>query len=272
MKLSIFLPSIRTFYLNQLYESALKSCKKYDFEFVIAGPFDLPDELKNKSNVKFIKTYAHPTKAAHLAALECSGELIYHTTDDVLFIEDAIDNAIDLFNEKCSDCDAISMRYIESLNHEVKSEFPLRYWTVANACPVPTLNQDWNVNVHFLMTKQAFVEYGGFDCCFEYLTQAGADLLIRMQKYGALIHHSVGNVSTADWSGGSKGAEHRPIQVAQEQFDVPLFWNIWTYQFGSRKFIDLNNYKFFPEKWQRRFGNSSPSSYNELQICNTRLP
>jgi hypothetical protein len=266
MKISIFLPSIRTFYLNQLYESTLKSCKRYDFEFVIAGPFDLPEELKDKSNVKFIKTYSHPTKSAHLAALECSGELIYHTTDDVLFIEDAIDNAIDLFSKKCRPHDIVSMRYVESLNHEAKDEFPLYYWTVGNSCPVPTLDQSWNINVHFLMKKDLFIEYGGFDCCFEYLTQAGADLLIRMQKYGSIVYHSAGNVTTADWSGGSKGLEHKPIQIAQERLDTPLFWNIWTYQFGGRKEIDINNHKFYPEKWERRFGKETPEKYSDLKL------
>jgi hypothetical protein len=263
-KLSIFLPSIRTFYLEKLYESAKMSCKKYDFEFVIAGPFDLPDSLKKIDNIKFIKTYASPTKSAQLAAIECSGELIYHTTDDVLFIENAIDEAIDLYNEKCSKNDVVSMRYIESLNHEAKNEFPLTYWTVGNSCPVPTLNRNWNINVHFLMKKDLFIKYGGFDCCFEYLTQAGADLLIRLQKNGSIVLHSEKNVTTADWSGGSKGEEHKPIQIAQEQKDTPLFWSIWTHEYNIRNIIDINDHKNYPEKWERRFRKNLPSSYNEL--------
>jgi len=264
MKISIFLPSIRTFYLENFYKSLELSCKNHEFEVVIASPFDLPAFFRDKKNIKLIKTYSHPTKSAQMAALMCDGDLIYHTTDDVLFIENAIDEAINLFNEKCRTNDIVSMRYIESVNHEVKDEFPLRYWTVANSCPVPTLNQNWNINVHFLMKKDLFLEYGGFDCCFEYLTQAGADLLIRLQKSGSIVYHSSGNVTTADWSGGSKGIEHKPIQIAQEQFDAPLFWNIWLSNFSIRSKINIENYKAYPEKWERRFGNSNPETYNKL--------
>jgi len=264
-KLSIFLPSIRTFYLEKLYESAINSCKKHDFELVIAGPFELPESLKGNNNIKFIKTYASPTKSAQLAAIACEGELIYHTSDDVLFIENAIDEAIELYDRKCSDDDIVSMRYIESLNHEAKNEFPLHYWTVANSCPIHSLNQNWNINANFLMKKDLFVKYGGFDCCFEYLTQAGADLLIRLQKNGSIVYHSEKNITTADWSGGSKGEEHKPIQIAQEQKDTPLFWNIWLFDYDTRNIIDINNHKNYPDKWERRFGNNLPSSYEELK-------
>jgi len=266
MKVSIFLPSIRTFYLEKFYKTLELSCKKHEFEVVIASPFDLPDFFSDKKNVKLIKTYSHPTKAAHLAALLCSGDLIYHTTDDVFFIENAIDEAIDLFIDRCRPNDIISMRYVESINHESKEEFPLRYWTVANSCPVPTLNQSWNINVHFLMRKDLFIEYGGFDCCFEYLTQAGADLLIRLQKSGSIVYHSLTNVTTADWSGGSKGLEHKPIQIAQEQFDVPLFWRIWLSSYNTRKNININNHEIYPEKWERRFGKESPKKYSDLKL------
>jgi hypothetical protein len=263
-KISIFLPSIRTFYLYDFYKTIENSCQQNSFEVVIASPFDLPQELQNKDNIKLIKTYSHPTKAAHLAALACEGELIYHTTDDVLFLENSIDKAIDLFKSKCSAKDIVSMRYIESINHEEKTQYPDFYWTVGNSCPVQTLNKNWNINAHFLMRKDLYLEFGGFDCCFEYLTQASADLLVRLQKNGSFVFNSIDNICTADWSGGSKGEEHKPIQVAQEQLDTPLFWNIWSNNYHYRDKININNHLNYPEKWERRFGKNNPKTYNEM--------
>jgi hypothetical protein len=263
-KISIFLPSIRTFYLYEFYKTIEKSCQKNSFEVVVASPFDLPPELQNKENVKLIKTYSHPTKAAHLAALACEGELIYHTTDDVLFLENSIDEAIDLYERKCSPKDIVSMRYIESVNHEDKSRYPDSYWTVANGWAVPTLNTSWNINAHFLMSRNLFLEFGGFDCCFEYLTHAAGDLLIRLQKNGSVVYHSTSNICTADWSGGSKGEEHMPIEIAQVQLDTPLFWRIWSTNYNTRNKININNHLSYPEKWERRFGKRNPISYNEL--------
>lgn len=53
--LSIVVPAIRTTRWEAFYDSILKSCKKYSWQLVFISPFDLPDNLKNKLNIKLIK-------------------------------------------------------------------------------------------------------------------------------------------------------------------------------------------------------------------------
>ena len=264
--ISIFLPCIRVHNLYKFYESLLKSCKKYTFQIVIAGPFEPYDFFKNLVNFKFIKTYASPTKSAQLAALGCDSKLIYHTTDDVLFIEDSIDTALDYYHNLTSlDDNILSMRYIESANHSNKQSFPFHYWTVANSTPGIPIKQDFITNVHFLMIKRVFMEYGGFDCCFEYLTHAGADLLLRLQKDGYQVFHSPTDVTTADWYEGNT-KDHEPISVAQTQHDLQLFYILWQHTGGSRGKIDYNNFKNYPDVWKRRFNGELPDSYSDLKL------
>ncbi len=264
--ISIFLPCIRVHNLQKFYESLLLSCKKYTFQIVIAGPFEPDDFFKNLPNFKFIKTYASPTKSAQLAAINCDSELIYHTTDDVLFIEDAIDLAVDSYLEKENNVSKIiSMRYIESVNHSNKQSFPLYYWTVSNSTPGIPVRQDFITNVHFLMRKSVFNSYGGFDCCFEYLTHSGADLLLRLQKDGYMVFHSPTDVTTADWYEGNT-KDHEPISVAQTQHDLQLFYILWQHTGGSRGKISIDNYKNYPDIWTRRFGSELPKSYSDLKL------
>ena len=258
-KLSVFLPTIRPHLLEEWYKSLELSCSA-SFEVVFAGPFEIPEPLLRRDNVKFIKTYSHPTKSAHIAALECEGEYIYHTTDDVLFIPDSIDQSLKLL-EGLRESDIVSMRYIESKNHENKESFPLHYWIVANSCPHPNLNPQWNINVHFLMKRALFLEYGGFDCIFEYLTQAGADLLIRLQNNGSKVYHSPTDATTAHWQPEEK--THKVIAEAQLGMDYPYFNNLWFSEPWRGK-IDLNNYMNYPDFWTRRFQNKHPKTFEEL--------
>ncbi len=262
--ISFFLPCIRVHLIKELYESLLKSFS-LPFEIVLAGPFEPPDEVKLLPNISWIKTFASPTKSAQLAALACKGDLIAHITDDVLFFPESMDKAYELYLNS-GPYDIISLRYIESAHHESKESFPLHYWTMANFTPVPTIPRHYNINAHFLMRKDLFVEFGGFDCCFEYLTHACADLLIRIQKDGATVRHSPTDVTTADWSGGTKGLEHKPIQIAQENFDLPTFWNIWMNNPQARSKIDLANFQSYPDVWERRFKGKTPTSYQELEL------
>jgi hypothetical protein len=265
-KLSVFMPCIRVHNLKKFYETLSLSCKRYSFQLVICGPFEPPEEFKKMPNFKFVQSYASPTVSAQLAAIACDGELIYHTTDDCLFIEDAIDECIDLF-DKSDKNNIISMRYIESANHANKTSFPLRYWLAGSSLPLPNINPNFNINAHFLMTKELFLYFGGFDCQFEYLTHASADLLIRMQSLGSVVFHSPKDVTTADWFEGIQ-KDHEPIAKAQEGHDYPLFLQLWMARPDpfARRIIPLDNYKNQPEHWERRFGKEKPTAYDQLKL------
>ena len=85
MKLSVFMPTIRSHLLQKWYDSLEKSCNKHLFEVVMCGPFQPPTSLLDKPNVKFIKDYGNPTRAAQIAAINCQGDFIYHVVDDIVF-------------------------------------------------------------------------------------------------------------------------------------------------------------------------------------------
>lgn len=261
------MPSIRTHQLEKWYETLSLACKKYSFQVVICGPFDLPESLAKRENVKFIKSYAHPTKCAQIAALECDGELIHHNVDDTHFYEDSIDKNIEFWDKSCFPRDVISMRYIEGQNHATTETFPMNYWKAGTYYPVPHIHPLWNINCHFMMPRDLFLEYGGFDCKYEYLTYACQDLLFRMQRDGVRVYDSLCDVSNADWYPGAM-KDHGPIVVAQLQYDEPRFRNDWLYSpLGNPLVkIDVNNHKIYAENWQRRFGGEQPKAYNELPL------
>jgi hypothetical protein len=265
--ISVFMPSIRTHKLESWYKSLELSCSRHSFEVVIAGPFEIPDSLAHRKNVKFVKTYSHPTKAAQLAAELCEGELVYHTTDDVLFYPSSIDDSIDELYSRNQPHAVMSMRYIEGKGHSNNVTYPPEYWSMKNFCQdcyFMSVPPDWRCNAQFMMRLDTFKYFGGFDCRFEYLTHAAGDLLLRMQAVGCTVYDSPNNVTNADWYEGTS-VDHEPIHHAQLSHDVPLFFQTWANE-NSRRRVDFLNYKNYPDVWDRRFRDAQPQSYDELKL------
>lgn len=288
--LSVFMPSIRTHKQPEWYESLLRSCTRFSFEIVIAGPFDLHEKLADLPNVQFIRTYSHPTKASQLALLVCKGDLVYHTTDDVLFYDGAIDEAIDFFRWECDDGNGImSMRYIEGIDHSNKTSYGASYWSmqewlIGNGFPIQ-VPADWKCNAQFMMPRAKLLDVGGFDCRFEYLVHPTADMELRLQMMGARMIDSPSDVSNADhypWY----SVDHGPIHDAQNHGDLPLFVSLWKSRCVQQQHVDpstgkqevrvvvdpgrvdLFNHIGYPDHWVRRFGavESCASSYDQLDL------
>ena len=106
---SILMPAIRTHNWLMLYGSLVNSCKKHSFELVLVSPFDLPDNMKQFDNVKLIKDFGHPTRAAQIGIQHCEGRLMYHCVDDAIFLPDSIDKAIEQYDQVCGRKDVIYM-------------------------------------------------------------------------------------------------------------------------------------------------------------------
>ncbi|MFI5405149.1 MAG: hypothetical protein ACHQ1D_01415 [Nitrososphaerales archaeon] len=259
MKLSVYLPSIRTHLLGEFYRSLELSCSRHSFEVVIGSPFDLPEELKEKTNVKLVKTYASPTIAAKLAALSCSGDVLLHCTDDVLFYPNEVSNELDSYHPDM----VTGLRYNEGKNFSGK-ELPPHYWIFGGSYNYKYLGPNGINAVHNLMSRDWFLEYGGFDCAYQYLTHAMADLLARMYRQGVIWGKlSVNQVSSADWEEGISGS-HLPINNAQLYEDAPRFYRKWHLGEGLWDEISLEDYKEYPEIWSPRFKGELPSSYEDL--------
>lgn len=283
MKLSVFLPTIRTHLLPEFCEFLRRSYSG-ELEVVLAGPFPpmgLPEDEENKFNIGWVETFQSPTCAAQEAALKCTGDLILHSVDDTLYLPGALDELVEshLRLEACTIsgdgaiitnapyCDSPEgyreLQKNKSI-HPDKFKHPDNYWTAANAGygMMPEIRSEWMTTCHFLMRRQAFCdEVGGFDCRFEYLNHACHDLLYRMYLDGYVGISLNETVSLADWVPNREG-DHGPINDAQLFHDHPEFIKKWSKTPPLR--ISQENYKDQPEVWTRRFNAGGQKAYGEL--------
>ena len=304
MKLSVFLPTIRTHLLDEFLEFLRRSYSG-DLEVVLAGPFcpmgsDChcieylypkaynPEELLNeegKIKVKWYQTFQSPTCAAQQAALACTGDLILHSVDDTLYLPGALDELVESFdiyegNQVCNELSyapspiVFNAPYCDSpegyrelqknkVIHPDKFKHPSYYWTASNAGygGLPNIDPNWMTTCHFLMRKEQFLKYGGFDCQFEYLNHACHDLLFRMYLDGVRGYSLDETVSLADWVPDRQG-DHGPINDAQLFHDHPAFLKKWA-TIPELK-INPFNYKNYPDIWERRFNKGGQKEYGEL--------
>lgn len=260
---SIFMPAIRVPNWIPMYNSLIKSCERYSWELVLCSPFELPDELKEKSNIKIIKDLGSPSRCAQLASFECDGELLFHCVDDALFLPNSIDDAIDFYRANCKYKDAVNMRYKEGAGYSGNS-MPMSYWIAGSHgdLRLQGIPQDFKISCHHLMNAKYFRELGGYDCEFEYQNFNLHDLMFRLQANGGQLFDSPVDVTTCDHS----QSDHKVIEAAHHENDLPLFRKLYS-DFNvlkNRIKIDLNNWTQQPEIWTRRF-KKKPENYEELK-------
>lgn len=248
MKLSVFMPTIRTHLHEVWYDSLEASCDRHDFEVVMCGPFEPPESVLSKDNVKWVKSFASPTVCAQLAFMKCTGDYLFHTVDDSLFTPHTISNELDNVSEDV----IVGMRYREGQAHS-GSTLPDMYWYAANAYSRwEGVHPSWGICVHFLMSTDLCCDFGGFDCKYDYLNHATHDLLFRIQKQQGISYRiSKNEISSASWFEGITG-DHAPIHNAQISHDEPIFARDWRNP-NKRGPIDIMNYESYPEVWKTRF-------------------
>jgi hypothetical protein len=261
--ISIFIPGFRTPLWPKVYESAKKACKKYNWEMVFIGPFEPPEELRNKENVLFVKDYGTVTRCAQKGMLEIRSDLFFLTVDDCTFAEDSIDLAMDVYKEKCGYKDVICMIYGEGGN-----KMETKYWEVKTwpDFRLPGVDQSWKIANQCIMNKDYFIELGGLDCInYEYIDKPIHDFMFRLQKDGGEIFFAPKHACIASWYVEETG-DHKPIHRAQNDRDIPYFNMVYTQpnMYRNRIKIDYNNWKLSPKVWKRRFTKGVPGSYKEL--------
>ena len=296
MKLSVFLPTIRTHLLPEFCDFLRRSYSG-DLEVVLAGPFApfqvdsarYNNAVSNKSfydttynlHWKWIQSYQSPTCAAQEAALACTGDLILHSVDDTLYLPGALDELVSdyvayqdshdiqggkdvIFNAPyCDSPEGYQFLKKEKFADPNRWSHPSNYWTAANAGygGIPNIDPNCMTTCHFLMWKETFSQVGGFDCQFEYCNHSCHDLLYRLYLNGAYGVSLDETVSLADWIPDRQG-DHGPINDAQLFHDHPLFIKKWS-TLPELK-IDPLNYKQQEEVWERRFNKGGQKEYGEL--------
>jgi hypothetical protein len=254
-KISLCLAGIRPHFWVNFYQSAVAACTRYDWELVIISPFEMPEELKQHNNIKFIKEFGNPVRATQRGLSICEGQLVTFPADDGVFLKDSLDSAIDLWNAQCSEKDGIVMRYREGAGGNVSS-FPLEYWNAGYHIDTNHLNlgHDYKVAPQPMVDTKNLIEMGGFDCSvFECMSWATHDQNYRLQRNGGIFHLSPLEVQSCD-NYGATGVDHAPIYHAHF-VDQAAFNSIYTNpEVKNRIKIDFDAWKNVPERWERRWG------------------
>ena len=257
--ISFFFPAIRTPRWYDMYKSLQKSCKNYNWEMVLCGPFDLPPTLQGLENVKHVKEHGNVSRAVQVGILETSGKLIFIGNDDTVYREDAFDKALDLYNEECGPQDIMQCTYTEG-GHEQ----PNHYWSTSfnDAFKLGGIDQTWLLATEPVMHREYFFEMGGFDCRWEYMDSSTHDFMFRCQRNGSKIVYSPETVGDMTWWPDHQG-DHGAIHDAMVLHDLAIFREMWGKE-NDRLKIDYDNWKDTPEVWERRFPTKVYNSYEEL--------
>jgi len=272
MKVSLILPSIRTHLLQAFYESAEKACSLYNWELIIVGPFEPPEDLLRKKNVNYISSYANPSICTQIAVKYATGQYIYNCVDDGLFTPNCIDDAIklgDAMITRGSEEWVINMRYRESEKGD-RPPFDQNYWSAMNTKigkHLPGIENNWQIALHFFMLRSYYNWLGGVDPRFEYVNHGAHDLMFRIQGNGGIVIPSITEGLICTHVPETTG-DHAPIHHAQLGPDQELFDKIYSVPEVTRSRYRLAYwaYEKMPNIWRRRFpeGEPLPETYEEM--------
>ena len=251
-KLSIICPGIRTENWETLYKSIEKATTE-TWELVFIGPYDLPENLKSKSNITFIKDFGTPTRCKQIGLIHSKGKFINWAADDGVFLEDSIDGAFKLMQP-----DTIVMqKYYEGSQapiFEGDDYYKLNFHDCTKAQYIP--DDYWILNGG-LIPRDIATELGGWDAeLFEVWPMALADFAVRVQKFGINLIMQKEVAFSCTHEPGTTGS-HAPIHYAQILHDQHIFTQLYnSTESIDRIKIDIDNWKRSPERWTRRFGDA----------------
>lgn len=259
MKLSIILPSIRPFLLDNFYKSLLLATKdKIDFELLVISPFKLPDSLINTSNIKLIHDMGSPARALQIGLINATGDYITTASDDSTFYEDAYIKAITEFEKLKPPRRMLVLKFQEgSIGDHIRNEkyhfFQAKFHADLNVNGLP---DNTPMALGFIIDKQTLIDIGGWDCItFQDGNWGGHDLIGRLMNLGIEFSYMDKSSYHNLWSPGPAGmfGDHTPIWESSNM-DMPIFKSIWN-QTNNRIKINIDNWKQAPAKWPLRYKN-----------------
>lgn len=253
-ELSVIVPSIRPKNLNRLYES-VQCAFRGDFEFIVISPYELPDELKGKGNIRYIQDWGSPVRAQQIGIVNAKGDyILWGGADDGYFFPDTVDIAIKSLQNEDYRTLVIGKYYEGSENpvmnsrkyYQLNSHDGSRSRYILNECLMFMVG---------VIPRKLLIEIGGLDCeKFEALPMAFCDISVRLSNYGAKSIFQEEVMFRCSHMPGHTG-DHKPIHEAQINRDQPMFLKIYNDKNSlNRAYIDIDNWKKSPEKWAERFG------------------
>lgn len=255
--LTLIISGIRNSGWSSIYDQMKRSCNRHTFEIIFCSPYELPDELKDKKNIKFIQDFGSPSRCIQLSSTKAEGEYIAILSDDGIITEESFSNVIDdIKNSNDPYKNIMALRYTEGYNFKANiNDFCLSYWNARfhGDLRIDGIEEDWKLCIMFLMNTERFRELGGLDCRFEHYNMNLHDLAFRAQRDGSKIIVSREFVSAQDFQPDGNS----PIIRAYHENDKPLFYSIYFSKHTAQQRpikINYDNWKDQPPKWARRFG------------------
>lgn len=265
MDISVLIPGIRLPLWPEVYKSMERSFKG-TWEIIFVGP-NSPEEVLEQfkdihpDNIKFIQSFASPLICRQQALKAATGDYICYAADDVLFCENALDEAfVSLAGQECMNL--VVGKYLEGEGSQHPTNQVMRgndYWYLRyHGFLHSTMDRFPGKNYLLINTglipRKLMIDIGGWDCQFEACAMGCVDLSLRLQIYGAqcrLQHNPIFFSSHLQAHAG----DHAPIHDGQTEHDMPLFLEIWKRpESSNRTTIELDNWKHYPARWERRFG------------------
>lgn len=255
MKLSILCASIRNPLLSKLYKS-IEGAFNDTWELIIVSPYDMPESLKSKTNIKWINDWGSPTRGWQIALVNATGEYVHYTADDCTYFKGSLDESLKLLDNQ-PDNAFVSGKYLEGFmdNPIMKSDeyYHFKYHKQLDAM---TGGRDYLIlNVGFCKL-QLLLDIGGWDCRFEAASIALMDFSMRLQDEGVKVILQKDPILFCSWSGNpNEKNDHKPVEDAHVKHDLPLINHLRNGGETIVNRIDIDNWKKAPAIWKRRFSN-----------------
>lgn len=246
--ISIIIPGIRPDRWWNIYESIKKSTKR-NFELIICGPYNPPEEFRNIKNFKYIKDWGSPVRASCIAFDVSEGDLITWSADDALFFEGALDKYID---EQNAFGGIICGKYIEGANGTNKVIQPNSYFTLNGSTWTNSshFRDDWYLFNVGVIPKAIFNYLGGWDCSYEVAFYSYTDMAATAYLKNIPVKFIETLLLDCDHMPASTG-DHGPIELAQTHYDLPLFKSRYAAYVMPQIF--RKSWRESPNVWSKRF-------------------
>lgn len=249
--LSIIIPSIRVANLAKIHFMIEQAMGPYSFQMIVVGPYDLPQDIASKENVKFMKDFGSPSRCVQMGSTIAEGTYMCWMSDDCTFITpQSLGQCIQVL-EGMTEKDGMTLRYFEG---DGNGEFPLDYWRAKHHGDMQALagvSDTHKIAPLGMYRTSYFRQIGGLDCRWEHINMCTHDLAFRVQNAGGIIAVSPSTVARFYWSWHT--ADAKPVQRAYFETDSPLFKEVWSQDQSQRIQIDYWNWMNMPDRWGKRF-------------------
>lgn len=254
--LSLLMPGIRTDLWHRVYMGLKSSSCILNTEVIFVGPYDLPESLKDKDDIVYIKDWGNANRCAQIALLNARGSRVLLASDDGYLLPGMLDHlydTLDLLGERKENHIAVG-KYIEGSGKDMDQDW--YYYLNNHGVKTDGIDDTVMLGCYLLMDREWLLrELGGFNMIFEGSAMACHELAIRIQKFtNAKLKLSQFQIAKCDHMPGTSG-DHGPMHYAQILHDEPTYKNLIPKLTKEELKVDPNDWMNSEAIWSRRFNN-----------------